>query len=44
LYFAHGKRAGILTEFAANDYHFEYDENLMVKRFRWTMPTNQKKI
>jgi serine/threonine-protein kinase HipA len=38
------KRAGILTEFAANDYHFEYDENYDGEAVSLTMPTNQKKI
>ncbi|WP_235893038.1 HipA N-terminal domain-containing protein, partial [Flavobacterium franklandianum] len=41
--FAHGKRAGILTEIAANDYHFEYDENYDGEAVSLTMPTTQKK-
>lgn len=31
--FTHGKRAGILTEIAANDYHLIMMRIMMVKRF-----------
>ena len=40
--FAHGKRAGILTEMTANDYHFEYDENYKGEAVSLTMPTTQQ--
>jgi serine/threonine-protein kinase HipA len=39
----HGKRAGILTEIASNDYHFEYAENYEGEAVSLTMPTSQKK-
>lgn len=41
--FAHGKRAGILTEIAANEYYFEYDENYDGEAVSLTMPITQKK-
>lgn len=41
--FAYGKRAGILTEIAANDFYFEYDENYDGDAVSLTMPTTQKK-
>lgn len=40
---AHGKRAGILTEIAADNYNFEYDQNYEGEAVSLTMPTNQKK-
>ncbi|GAA3627971.1 HipA N-terminal domain-containing protein [Flavivirga jejuensis] len=39
----HGKRAGILTEVATNDYNFEYDQNYEGEAVSLTMPTNHKK-
>jgi len=39
----HGKRAGILTEIASNEYYFEYDENYAGEAVSLTMPTNNKK-
>lgn len=39
----HGKRAGILTEVATNDYNFEYDQNYEGEGVSLTMPTNHKK-
>lgn len=39
----HGKRAGILTEVATNDYNFEYDHNYEGEAVSLTMPTNHKK-
>ena len=39
----HGKRAGILTEVATNDYNFEYDQNYTGEPVSLTMPTNHKK-
>lgn len=41
--FVHGKKAGILTEMTANDYHFEYDENYKGEAVSLTMPTTQQK-
>ncbi|WP_142784677.1 HipA N-terminal domain-containing protein [Changchengzhania lutea] len=40
---AHGKRAGILTEIAADDYNFQYDQNYEGEAVSLTMPTNLKK-
>lgn len=40
---AHGKRAGILTEIAPDDYNFEYDENYEGEAVSLTMPTKHKK-
>lgn len=39
----HGKRAGILTEVATNDYNFEYDQNYEGEAVSLTMPTYHKK-
>lgn len=39
----HGKRAGILTEVATNDYNFEYDQNYEGEAVSLTMPTSHKK-
>ncbi|KVV16428.1 HipA N-terminal domain-containing protein [Flavobacterium sp. TAB 87] len=41
--FVHGKRAGILTEIASNEYHFEYDENYEGEVVSLTMPVSHKK-
>jgi serine/threonine-protein kinase HipA len=41
--FAHGKER-ILTEIAANDYHFEYDENYDGEAVSLTMPTTRENI
>lgn len=41
--FTHGKRAGILTEVATNDYAFEYDQNYEGEAVSLTMPTSHKK-
>jgi serine/threonine-protein kinase HipA len=39
----HGKRAGILTEIADDNYIFEYDQNYEGEAISLTMPTNHKK-
>ncbi len=39
----HGKRAGILTEVATNDYNFEYDQNYEGEAVSLTMPISHKK-
>jgi serine/threonine-protein kinase HipA len=39
----HGKRAGVLTEFTSNEYHFEYDTNYEGDAVSLTMPLSQKK-
>ena len=39
----HGKRAGILTEFTSNEYHFEYDTNYEGDTVSLTMPVSHKK-
>lgn len=41
--FVHGKRAGVLTEIALNDYHFDYDENYEGETVSLTMPVKHKK-
>ena len=40
--FVHGKRAGILSEITAKDYHFEYDQNYDSEAVSLTMPTSHK--
>lgn len=39
----HGKRAGILTEVASNEYRFEYDSNYEGDAVSLTMPLSHKK-
>lgn len=41
--YAHGNRAGILTEINANEYYFEYDENYQGEAVSLTMPVNHIK-
>ena len=40
----HGKRAGILTEVATNDYNFEYDQNYEGEAVSLTMPSFFRRV
>lgn len=42
--YAHGKRAGVLTEVSANDYHFDYDDGYDGEAISLTMPVGQMKF
>ena len=42
--YAHGKRAGVLTEISPQEYMFTYDDDYSGQAISLTMPVDQKKF
>lgn len=42
--YAHGKRAGILTELSPTEYRFDYDDDYKGQAISLTMPVNEKRF
>lgn len=41
--YTHGNRAGVLTEFSPDEYHFDYDPDYDGQAISLTMPVSQKR-